>query len=207
MSVLEKKKKDLESDMDFAFTLFKRLIVGLGTENKLKNSAVDNIEHIFPPPDEREKLRKQEEAQEAKINSKKRKAAKKKTYKKPEGKSNFMAGKRKSAIPPPPPPPPPPPSVPSFVPNAVPVPNASDSANKTPASNNPVDLATELKNMKLKKVNLKDANKTNKDAKDVNLGGAGKNFLQDALSKAIKNRRQNLRMHDDDNEDDDDDWD
>ena len=201
------KKKDLESDMDFAFTLFKRLIVGLGTENKLKNSAVDNIEHIFPPPDEREKLRKQEEAQEAKINSKKRKAAKKKTYKKPEGKSNFMAGKRKSAIPPPPPPPPPPPSVPSFVPNAVPVPNASDSANKTPASNNPVDLATELKNMKLKKVNLKDANKTNKDAKDVNLGGAGKNFLQDALSKAIKNRRQNLRMHDDDNEDDDDDWD
>ena len=44
------KKKDLENDMDFAFTLFKRDIVGLGTENKLKNSAVDNIEHTFPPP-------------------------------------------------------------------------------------------------------------------------------------------------------------
>ena len=184
------KKKDLESDMDFAFTLFKRLIVGLGTENKLKNSAVDNIEHIFPPPAEREKLRRQEEAQEAKINSKKRKIPKKKPSKKP-----VAAGKRGSVIPPPPPPPPPPPSIPQGVPSV------SIQTNKPKVVEKPeVDVATQLKNIKLKKVETKDT--TNQT---VNLGGAGKNFLQDALSKAIKNRRQNLRMHDDENEDDDDD--
>ena len=39
--------------------------------------------------------------------------------------------------------------------------------------------------------------------------GRGKNFLQNALSTAIRNRRNNLHMHDDDNEDDEeeDDWD
>ena len=63
------KKKELERDADFAFTLFKKVIVGLGNENKLKNSALDSIEHVFPPPEEREKIRKQEEMQEAKMNS------------------------------------------------------------------------------------------------------------------------------------------
>ena len=38
--------------------------------------------------------------------------------------------------------------------------------------------------------------------------GSGKNFLQNALSTAIRNRRNNLHMHDDeDNDDEDDDWD
>ena len=63
------KKKDLERDADFAFTLFKKVIVGLGSENALKNSTLDSIEHNFPPPEEREKLRRQEEAAEAKMNS------------------------------------------------------------------------------------------------------------------------------------------
>jgi len=63
------KKKDLERDADFAFTLFKKVIVGLGNENKLKNSTLDSIEHVFPPPEEREKLRKAEELAEAKMNS------------------------------------------------------------------------------------------------------------------------------------------
>ena len=38
--------------------------------------------------------------------------------------------------------------------------------------------------------------------------GSGKNFLQNALSTAIRNRRNNLHMHDDEDDDDDeDDWD
>ena len=65
------KKKDLENDLDFAFTLFKKVIVGLGSENKLKNSALDSIAHTFLPPSEREKMRKQEEAAELKLNTKK----------------------------------------------------------------------------------------------------------------------------------------
>jgi hypothetical protein len=40
------------------------------------------------------------------------------------------------------------------------------------------------------------------------MGGEGKNFLQNALSTAIRNRRNNLHMHDEDNdEEEDDDWD
>lgn len=44
---------------------------------------------------------------------------------------------------------------------------------------------------------------------DKMIQGSGKNFLQNALSTAIRNRRNNLHMHDDDNEDDEeeDDWD
>ena len=39
------KKKDLESDHDFAFILFKKVIIGLGSEDKLKNTALDSIQH------------------------------------------------------------------------------------------------------------------------------------------------------------------
>ena len=194
------KKKVLESDVDFAFTLFKRIIVGLGTENKLKNSAVDNTEHIFPPPAEREKLGKKEETQKAKINNN---AAKKKPFEKSKVKAKFVDGKSASGIPQPPSPPP----IPNFVPNAVPKISDTTAVNNS-AVDKPVDLASELKNMKLKPVNSKDANKVNeanKGVKDVNLGGAGKNFLQDALRRAIIIRRQKLRMHEDDDEDDDDD--
>jgi Wiskott-Aldrich syndrome protein len=193
------KKKDLEKDMDFAFTLFKKVIVGLGTENKLKNSALDSIQHNFLPPSEREKLLRQEEAAEAKMHTKK-KTIKKKVPKSKPRPLRPMAGKRASVplAPPPPPPPPPPPSVPSAVPNK----RASAAINVLKPTPKPeVDVQTQLQNIKLKKV-------TKEENKDKNLGGTGKNFLQNALSAAIKNRRQNLHMHDDDNDDEEeDDWD
>ena len=98
------KKKDLETDMEFAFNLLKKIIVGLGTENKLKNSALEGIQHNFLPPSEREKLLRQEEAAEAKLNIKKKK---KKPPPKPKAKPKPMAGKRGSVPLPPPPPLPP----------------------------------------------------------------------------------------------------
>ena len=194
--------------MDFAFTLFKRVIVVLGSENKLKNTSLDSIAHTFLPPDEREKLRRQEELAEAKLNAKRNEQIKKKQsqaskiqakatpYKRP------PAAKRGSVplAPPPPPPPPPPPSVPT----AVPKPRMSVDITKTPSSVSPItDKQTLLTNVKLKKV-VKEENK------DKNIAGNNKNFLQNALSIAIQNRRNNLHMHDDDNNDDDeddDDWD
>ena len=193
------KKKDLEKDMDFAFTLFKKVIVGLGTENKLKNSALDSIQHNFLPPSEREKLLRQEEAADAKMHTKKKTIKKKAPKPKPKP-IRPMAGKRASVplAPPPPPPPPPPPSVPSAVPNK----RASAAINVLKPTPKPeVDVQTQLQNIKLKKV-------TKEENKDKNLGGTGKNFLQNALSEAIKNIRQNIHMHDDDNdEEEEDDWD
>ena len=64
-------------------------------------------------------------------------------------------------------------------------------------------METQLKNVVLKKVTKKEENK------DKNIGGDSKNFLQNALSTAIRNRRANLKMHEEENEsdEDDDDWD
>ena len=60
------KKKDLERDASYAFTILSIIIVGLGNENnKVKNIAIENIEHFFPPPEERERIRKKEAATEA----------------------------------------------------------------------------------------------------------------------------------------------
>ena len=206
------KKKDLERDADFAFTLFKKVIVGLGSENKLKNSALDSIEHVFPPPEEREKIRRQEELDEAKMNSLKSKRYQAK--KKAPGATKTAANKSVKAkkvggggggggrVPPPPPPPPPPPSVPGAVPTPVPV-----AKTETPTTNaapkEEVNMERELANIKLKKVV-----KEQPSATDKMIQGTGKNFLQNALSTAIRNRRNNLHMHDDDNdEDEEDDWD
>ena len=202
------KKKDLESDTDFAFTLFKRVIVVLGSENKLKNTSLDSIAHTFLPPDEREKLRRQEELAEAKLNAKRNDQIKKKQQQAPKIQAKATPFRRPPAAkrgsvplaPPPPPPPPPPPSVPT----AVPKPRMSVDITKTPSSVSPItDKQTLLTNVKLKKV-VKEENK------DKNIAGNNKNFLQNALSIAIQNRRNNLHMHDDDNNDDDeddDDWD
>ena len=195
------KRKDLESDLDFAFSLFKKVIVGLGSENKLKNSSLDKIEHTFLPPAEREKARRQEEAALAKLNSKrtiKKKPPPKKTPK------NFAAGKRTSVplAPPPPPPPPPPPSAVPTVPN---VPNAKTPAASKRSSMPEVDRATQLKNIQLKKVGAQKVAKETENNKDI--AGNGKNFLQNALSTAIMNRRKNLHMHDDEDDEEEDDWD
>ena len=54
------KKKNQKEKLILFFTLFKK-VISLGNENKLKNSSLDGIEHVFPPPEEREKIRKQEE--------------------------------------------------------------------------------------------------------------------------------------------------
>ena len=204
------KKKDLESDLDFAFNLFKKVIVGLGNENKLKNSALDSIAHNFPPPSEVEKMRKQEEEQEQKLNKKKiQRIQTKKTIstatvqKKPTTKPNTKPVKGKVGVPPPPPPPPPPPVVPKGVPKPVPHGPVKPPINTKPQSP-PLDREAQLKGVVLKKV-VKDENK---DKKDKNIGGDSKNFLQNALHQAIVNRRQNLHMHDDDDdEEDSDDWD
>ena len=60
-------------------------------------------------------------------------------------------------------------------------------------------MEEQIGKVKLKKVE-KTANKM--------IQGSGKNFLQDALSTAIRIRRNNLHMNDEDNESDEeeDDW-
>ena len=197
------KKKYLESDMDFAFTLFKRVIVLLGSENKLKNTSLDSIVHTFLPPDEREQLRRQEELAEAKLNLKRYDQIKKKQNKAPNIQAKARkppAAKRGSvplSIPLPPPPPP-------SVPKAVPKVRMSVDITKSTSSVSPVvDKETLLKNVKLNKV-IKEENK------DKNITGNNKNSLQNALLYAIEIRKKYLHLHDDDNNDedeDDDDWD
>ena len=188
------KKKDLENDMDFAFTLFKKVIVGLGTENKLKNPALEAIQHNFLPLSETEKLRmKEEEDVRKKMNNKPKSQNKKRQSPKPKHEQpRPKAIKRVSAplipTPPPPPPPPPPPSIPSVEPKRpsafVCIPPPKPRPRPKP-----------------------------KPEKEKILGGGGKNILEDILKKAIDLRRQHIHMHDDDNLDDEDeesdswDWD
>ena len=52
-----------------------------------------------------------------------------------------------------------------------------------------------------------DLRKLKQEKQDKNIQGNGKNFLQNALSTAIKNRRMNLHMHDDEDDEEEDDWD
>ena len=199
------KKKDLESDIDFAFTLFKKVIVGLGSENKLKNSALDKIEHTFLPPEEREVLRRQEEAAEAKLNIKRTQKKKPPApTKKPASNAtkNFASSKRGS-VPVAPPPPPPPPAAPKFVPQAVPNIKTPTPAASKRSSMPVVDPQKQLTNIQLKKPPKVEK----QEPKEKNIQGNSKNFLQNALSTAIANRRKNLHMHDDEDDDDDeDDW-
>lgn len=226
------KRKDLANDTEFAFTIFKNLIVGLGNENKLKNnSTLASIEHVFPPPEERERLRRAEEAAEAKMNSirnKKVNTKRKNTKMQPNPAVNKPTPATKktsaptptpaptttsstssgSALPPPPPPPPPMPSGFKSPSNPSPAPA------QTPKVEEPVtvvkeeqpeesDMAKEIANFKFKKVVVKE-NTSN----DKMIQGSCKNFLQNALSTAIRNRRNNLHMHDEDEEEDEeDDWD
>ena len=66
------------------------------------------------------------------------------------------------------------------------------------------EIAEKAKPGALKKVEKKAGNQENNGAKK------DKNFLQNALSEAIRRRRQNLHMHDDENEnevEEDNDWD
>ena len=193
------KKKELERDVDFAFTLFKKVIVGLGSENKLKKSTLDNIEHSFPSPEEREIQRRNDELAEAKkINLTQKKV------KIIPSKSNINTSpKKRCSVPLAPPPPPPPPLLSAS--SAPYGPDSSSNINppKPRASAPEIDVATQLQNMKLKKV----IKEEKQEKKNNNIGGDN-NFLQNALSTAIRNRRNNLTMHDEDNdEEEEDDWD
>ena len=255
------KKKDLERDSEFAYTIVKKVLVCLGNKTELKNSVVDQIEHKFPPPEEREKLRKQEEAAEAKMNSikNKRKQTKKKpppkpapkpqtkpvqtkpvskpapqkakpapakpkpqpaknkpqttSQKTPSSKPEIKVSKGKTAPPPPPPPPPPPvptapvaptaPTPPKPVPIVVSNPK-NEKQEEDEENSGPTNMEKELAKVKLKKV-VKEPQAAGFDRM---IQGSDRNFLQNALSNAIRIRRNNLHMHDDDDEDDDDedDW-
>lgn len=225
------RKKELERDADFAFTLFKKVIVGLGNENNLKNSALDSIEHNFPPPEEREKLRRQEEAAEAKMNyvrnqriQQKRKETKnnkasipKKVPKAPpiaktqKVATNNNSGKASGGVPqaPPPPPPPPPPSlIPGVVPGSVqttaPKKTTQESKIDNPENSKPKKAPSQSREEELKGITLK---KIAPATNDKIIKGTQSNFLQNALSTAIRNRRNNLHLHDDDQEEEDEeDW-
>ena len=67
--------------------------------------------------------------------------------------------------------------------------------------------AEQLKQAKGKLIKAPPQTAKKEENKDKNMGDTGKNFLQNALSTAIKNRRNNLHMHDEDDDEDDDDWD
>lgn len=217
------KRKELERDADYAFTIFKNVIVGLGNENALKNSVVSNIEHNFPPPEEREIIRRKEEAAEAKLNSIKVKRTRKETTQrkvnKPINKPQPQKVKQttptptptpksgKAGAPPPPPPPPPPPSVPGVVPTAVPkVPANNQKSEPEPKQESSLQDELNKRRQGLRKV---DPNPSNDKViqGDKMIQGSGKNFLQNALSTAIRNRRNNLHMHDDEDDEEEDDWD
>ena len=109
-------------------------------------------------------------------------------------------------VPPPPPPPPPPPSVPGVVPKDVPKVVDNNTTPTPETASGPSSLEKELAD-KMKKLKQVDRS-PQPAANDKMIQGSGKNFLQNALSTAIRNRRNNLHMHDDENDDDDeDDWD
>jgi hypothetical protein len=182
--------------MDFVFTLFKKVIVGLGTEKKLKNPTLEGVEHNFCPPKEREKRRREEEAVEAKLNSK-RSFKKKKFPAKQKPKQKSKGGKSES-IPIPPPPPPA-----AYLPHFVPRVDNPNNTIRTKVSKPVVDVATQVKNINLKKIEKVDAKEENIEN---NMEDNGKNVLQELLSRAIIIRNNYLHMHDDEEEQEDDDW-
>ena len=61
------RKKDFQ-DTNYAFTIIKQIILGMSHNNKINNSIVGNIQHKFPAPEERERIRKEEEELEKKMN-------------------------------------------------------------------------------------------------------------------------------------------
>ena len=61
-----------------------------------------------------------------------------------------------------------------------------------------IDKVEELINVKLKKVPAEN--------KDKNIQGGNKDFLQEALSRAIDNRRKFLLLHNDEDDEEEDGW-
>ena len=180
------KKKDLETDLDFTFNLFKKVILGLGSKNKLNNSSLDKIEHSFIIPTEREKLRRQEEEAEAKLNIKRTQNKKNKRkgptkIKKPEQipKGPF--------VPPPPPPPPTPPTI-ATVPKIT-----APQGNVKPSDKSP----NPKKNDTIKP----------KQEKQDKIRGDDKCFLDEVLKKQLDLRWKWIHENDDANDDEEEeDW-
>lgn len=139
------KKKDLVNDLYFAFNIFQKVILNLGSENKIQKS-INQIEHIFPPPEEKEIRRRQEEWAEAKINNKVTKT-KRKPPKKTIPDKNYKAAKRNSL---PPAPLSPTPLLQPLDINAVP--HADNIIANKRISMLPIDSNIQVQNMELKKV-------------------------------------------------------
>lgn len=74
------RKKDLQ-DIKYAFPIIKQIILGMSHNNKINNSIIGNIQHKFPPPEERERIRKEEEELEKKMNKERLKKKQKQSNK------------------------------------------------------------------------------------------------------------------------------
>ena len=66
-----------------------------------------------------------------------------------------------------------------------------------------MSMEQQLANVKLKKVEKREEPKTEINPR---MQENDKNFLQNALSNAIKIRRKNLHLHDDDSDSEENDW-
>ena len=171
------KKKDLILDIDYSFNLFKKIILGLGSEKNLKYLTIEDIEHNFLPPADRKKLRRIEQEIEANLNSTLNYKKTKKEKKKPVSKRLYKT----PCLQLPPPPPPPPPPVPNDIGKVFGMPKPSinierdKEENDQKEKNGPPALCSPKPEEDNNKNNMED---------DV------KNFLQNALFKAIINKRK-----------------
>ena len=203
------KRKDLEKDLDFAFTLFKQVILGLESKKRL-DSLLDKIEHSFLPPSEREKIRRQEEKAELKLYNNCNKANKKSKKNIQEKKSNIEIkgkGKRVSV-----PTPPPAPSAPPNFPTAVPIIKTIEA--KKHLSKPEISPYDEIQKIQKSLVKVNDIKiqpkepKEEKEEKEIDgiIKSNQKSVLEEILHAAIIKRHEALNEFTDNNDDDDDDW-
>ena len=185
------KRKDLEKDLDFAFSLFKKVILGFESKKKKTiNSCINKIEHSFNPPSEEENIRRQEEEEEVKLNKNSNKIInERKPMKQNVPKHNPKPVKKEKigAIPPPPP----------SIPVAVPV--VKTEQVKKPQVKKPLN----------KPENNQDDKNKSKEQYNGRITSAQAPILDRILSEAIRRRREQLTQFendDDDKDDDDDDW-
>lgn len=185
------KRKDLEKDLDFAFSLFKKVILGFESKKKKTiNPCINKIEHSFNPPSEEENIRRQEEEEELKLNKNSNKIInEKKPMKQNVPKQNPKPVKKEKIgeIPPPPP----------SIPVAVPV--VKTEQVKKPQVKKPLN----------KPENKQDDKNKSKEQYNGRITSAQAPILDRILSEAIRRRREQLIQfeNDDDKDDDDDDWD
>lgn len=205
------KRKDLEKDLDFAFTLFKQVILGLESKKRL-NSFLEKKEHSFLPPSEREKIKRQEEEAELKLYNNCNKANKKSKENIQKKKSNIeIKGKGKRAsVPTPPPAPPAPPNI------LTPVPIIKATEAKKHLSKPEISPYDEIQKIQQGLVKVNDIKmkpkepkpKEPKEEKENNgiIKSNQKSVLEEILHAAIIKRHEALNEFTDNNDDEDDDW-